>query len=68
MLWLVVLAIGYMAMAIDYWQLAISYLPMVMAMAIGKGLLVTRLWLLTIWVGIGLDKFYVGLNVWFLGF
>ncbi len=37
MLWLVVLAIGYMAMAIDYWQLVIGYLPMVMAMAIGKG-------------------------------
>jgi len=33
----VVLAIGYMAMAIDYWQLAIGCLPMVMAMAIGKG-------------------------------
>jgi hypothetical protein len=35
MIWLVVFAIGYMAMAIDYWQLTISYLPMVMAMAIG---------------------------------
>jgi hypothetical protein len=35
MLWLVVLAIGYMAMAIDHWQLDIDYMPMVMAMAIG---------------------------------
>jgi hypothetical protein len=37
MLWLVVLAIGYMAMAIDYWQLPIGYVPMVMAMAISWG-------------------------------
>jgi hypothetical protein len=36
MLWLVVLAIGYMAMAIGYWQLTIGYLRMVMAMGIGS--------------------------------